>query len=287
MDSKKNSLKDLGKRLVYSAVSLFVITMMLLFVYDPFFKWIFFLFIATISVFAIWEYGQIAKVKEIIIPKGVLEVGSFLITFSFFMSTLYPEYRLIPLLVLFLLITSVFVIHFKEINQSLVDISVSSFGFIYISVPLGLLLLLIYLPDKISFQDGRWWVIYLLAVTKSADVGAYFFGRCFGKHKLAPKISPNKTIEGALGGLIIAIGVSIGFSFFLYDNDLAFELQRAIALGVIIGIMGQVGDLAESLIKRDAKVKDSNSLPGLGGVLDMVDSLLFTIPILYLYLNRA
>jgi phosphatidate cytidylyltransferase len=136
--------------------------------------------------------------------------------------------------------------------------------------------------------DGRWWLVYLLVVTKITDIGAYFIGRLWGKRRLAPVLSPKKTIEGAFGGFICAILGSLamvyigqefaGKSFPLHPSD-------ALWLGIVIGIFGQIGDLAESLLKRDAAAKDSNTLPGLGGILDMLDSLIFTAPIVYFYLR--
>ena len=129
---------------------------------------------------------------------------------------------------------------------------------------------------------------YLLTVTKITDIGAYVAGSLLGKRKLAPHISPNKTIEGAFFGLLCAIGAS--FAFHLLGGAApvgTFQLGTLawLPLGCILGITGQFGDLSESLLKRDANKKDSNTLPGLGGVLDAVDSLLFNAPIIYLYLN--
>ena len=115
------------------------------------------------------------------------------------------------------------------------------------------------------------------------DVGAYFVGKFLGKHKLS-KLSPNKTLEGAVMGLVTAIAVSVLMYYlgrkFAFEN-FSFTLFRSIWLGALIGVLGQAGDLAESLLKRDAKVKDSNQIPGLGGILDMLDSLLFTAPFTY------
>jgi phosphatidate cytidylyltransferase len=132
---------------------------------------------------------------------------------------------------------------------------------------------------------GRGWIAYLLVVTKITDIGAYFAGSLWGRRKLAPQISPGKTVEGAIFGL--ASAVSASYVFHLFSQGRSFQLTTLewVSFGLILGAIGQFGDLSESLLKRDANKKDSNTLPGLGGVLDAVDSLLFNTPILYLYLK--
>ena len=111
------------------------------------------------------------------------------------------------------------------------------------------------------------------------DIGCYYIGTKFGKHKLAPVISPNKTIEGSLGGAFFAVvgAVVVGYFFQL-------EWYLAVLAGLICTVFAQIGDLSESLIKRDAGVKDSgHSLPGHGGFLDRADSFIFTIPMMYYF----
>ena len=128
----------------------------------------------------------------------------------------------------------------------------------------------------------------MLVVTKITDVGAYFAGGLWGKRKLAPQISPGKTVEGALFGLFCALLASFAFHLLSqYSGAQGFQLGVGewMVLGMLLGVIGQFGDLSESLLKRDANKKDSNSLPGLGGVLDAVDSLLFTAPIIYFYIQ--
>ena len=146
--------------------------------------------------------------------------------------------------------------------------------------------IVLFFPGEGVFE-GRWWFLYLLLVTKASDVGGFILGSIIGKHKLAPHVSPGKTIEGALGGFALSFIISI-FLFYWWgirESWMSITLLDAISLGILLPIIGQIGDLAESLLKRDAKVKDSSSLPGMGGFLDMVDSLLFTIPVLYIFLK--
>jgi phosphatidate cytidylyltransferase len=118
-------------------------------------------------------------------------------------------------------------------------------------------------------------------ITKLGDIGAYFIGARFGRHPLMPRISPKKTIEGAVAGLIFSVlGALICRPF------LNFSYIHAVVLGIFFGAVGQLGDLSESLIKRDCQVKDSGKLlPGMGGILDEIDSLLFTAPLFYFYMS--
>lgn len=130
---------------------------------------------------------------------------------------------------------------------------------------------------------GAYMVIATLVTIWICDSAAYYVGRALGKHKMAPRISPKKTWEGGIGGAVFAVATMVGFRFWLLDF---LSLGDAIVLGLIVGTLGQVGDLAESHFKRDAGIKDSSQLiPGHGGVFDRFDSLLFVAPLVYLYLN--
>lgn len=123
-------------------------------------------------------------------------------------------------------------------------------------------------------------ILYIFLLIWSTDTGAYFVGRAFGKRKLWPKISPNKTVEGALGGIVMAIITSIIFQLIHPIED---TLIGMIGVAIIASVFGQIGDLVESAFKRHFGVKDSgNVLPGHGGILDRFDSLLFVLPILHL-----
>jgi phosphatidate cytidylyltransferase len=124
---------------------------------------------------------------------------------------------------------------------------------------------------------GGWLVLFVLFITWACDTGAYFVGRAWGRRKLAPVLSPGKTVEGALGGLAasLAMAAALGLA-------LRFEIAPLLVLGTIAGTLGQVGDLCESAIKRELGLKDFGSLlPGHGGILDRCDSLLFTAPAIY------
>ena len=165
----------------------------------------------------------------------------------------------------------------RENSGAIVDISVTIFGIIYIAWFLSFLI-------KIRYMDGGLRLIaMLLIIAKGGDIGAYLIGSRFGKTPLLPRISPRKSVEGAVGGLLfsVAAGVICGM---LFKLPLAFT--HLLFLGASLGILAQLGDLSESLVKRDCQVKDSgNFFPGMGGILDVVDSLIFTAPVFYFYLT--
>ena len=247
------------------------------------------LFVATLVGIGVWEYSKLALAKQLrptyktMVTIAVAEVFAF---FAAHKGVVIAEF---PALILVLAAIIFFIMHFKDTEDALPCIAVEFFGVCYVSVPLSCLLGILYPLDRQEvFQDGRWWLIYLISVTKITDVAAYFVGKIFGKFKLAPILSPKKTIEGALAGFLAAVLTSVGFSVFCRAfgvSSFSLPLLEAIFLGSFIGVLSQVGDLAESLLKRDALVKDSNTLPGVGGVLDMVDSLLLTAPTVYFYLK--
>jgi phosphatidate cytidylyltransferase len=133
-------------------------------------------------------------------------------------------------------------------------------------------------PLPAPFADpGAWVVLLVVFATWACDTGAFFTGRAVGRHKLAPEISPGKTVEGAIGGWLCALAMAL-----LVGGFLRLDLRIAASLGAMIGVLSQVGDLCESAIKRDLGIKDfSGLLPGHGGILDRFDSLLMTAPLVY------
>jgi phosphatidate cytidylyltransferase len=158
---------------------------------------------------------------------------------------------------------------------------------LYLSLPLN------YLP-KVYFQweNGSWLIAFLVAVTKTADIGAYFVGTATaklpgGNHKLAKVVSPKKSWEGLLGGLVFSTLTAWLFWHFAAAHLQGLTFRRALALGILSPFVGLLGDLAESYLKRAANAKDSGTLPGLGGILDTLDSLIPMIPLLYALLCLA
>ncbi len=143
---------------------------------------------------------------------------------------------------------------------------------------------------KINFfphVEGKVFLVYFILITKFSDTGAYGVGSLIGKHKMIPRISPGKTWEGFAGALAVSTLASLLFVRLFGNHMGAMNYFHATALGLILGLAAVVGDLIESLFKREAGVKDSGRfLPGIGGVLDLLDSLLFNAPIMYLYLRH-
>ena len=136
----------------------------------------------------------------------------------------------------------------------------------------------------IRVDVGLWQTIMLIAVVKVSDVGAYTFGKLFGRHKLSPRVSPGKTWEGLAGAMLVAMAVALVFA--LVSGIMSVPL--ALAFGGCFAVIGQVGDLIESMMKRDAQQKDSsNRVPGFGGILDVVDSLLVALPVGYVFFRVA
>lgn len=164
---------------------------------------------------------------------------------------------------------------------------------------MGTILGLVYVPLLWSFvvrlflsgdlSKPGWAAFYLILCMKMADSGGYFFGTRFGKHKLAPVISPKKSWEGLFGGIVFCVVVNMIWwiiSRGRINSTISFSLGHALMLGLLFPIIGTAGDLVESMFKRAVNVKDSNSMVyGLGGILDMVDSILFAAPMLYIYIE--
>ncbi len=164
---------------------------------------------------------------------------------------------------------------------------------------MGTILGLVYVPLLWSFvvrlflsgdlSKPGWAAFYVILCMKMADSGGYFFGTRFGKHKLAPIISPKKSWEGLFGGIVFCVIVNLIWlvvSKGQINSAIPFSLGHAIVLGFLFPIVGTAGDLVESMFKRAVNVKDSNTMVyGLGGILDMIDSILFAAPMLYIYIE--
>ena len=173
----------------------------------------------------------------------------------------------------------------ENMKKVLVSVSATVFGVIYVALLAGCLVGVRMISDSAARTPVPHLASKLLtmffAIVMMTDTGAYYTGRAIGRHKLAPRVSPGKTIEGAIGGLVMAV-VAGFLSRLVFFPEI--PVIHALVLGVTIGAIGQIGDLAESLLKRGSNVKDSgNLLPGHGGMLDRVDSILFCAPVLYYY----
>ena len=180
-------------------------------------------------------------------------------------------------------IVIIFIRQFTRENtfEALGGLATTLFGLAYVA---ALLSYLFYIRAT-KTGDGAWLVCFLVLMTKLGDVGAYVVGNLIGKHTLMPRISPRKTVEGFIGAAIFSAVVAWAARPMLGEQTILGLPPTPLVtliMGLVLGVIGQLGDLAESLLKRDCQVKDTSALiPGLGGVLDVIDSLLFTAPLFY------
>ncbi len=282
-----DKLKDLkGRLLIHSGVVLFSFTL----VYTSIFlvsKIILLIVCLALILAANWEFMHLVKQKGVkypfysMIPLSVLVP---LVAMGYLNG-----YPVLPLFIfgLFFSLFWFFLQTFKQVDQAIFRVAAQIFSHVYITAPITLLLFILYIGSIGVTTDGRIWFFYLLAVAKGADIGGYFVGSLIGKHFLAKEISPKKTIEGSFGAFGVSIAISLFFAFlskFLPQALFSLDYVTAIWLGFLMSAISQVGDLSESLLKRDAKVKDSSKIPAIGGVLDVIDSLTFTTPFLLIYL---
>jgi phosphatidate cytidylyltransferase len=240
-----------------------------------FFDWLCALTAVVFIIAGLYEYFLMLEKKGIKIYKyfgiGMGAVIPLSIMFRF-EPTKSWELLFIVLALFFILL-----MQFKRRDSSgvIVDISTTLFGILYVSWFFSFIIKIRYLAGGFGF------LVALLLMIKLGDIGAYLIGSRWGKRPLMPHISPKKTVEGSLGGLFFSVlGALISKPFLPFDYGQLF----LVALG--LGVLGQLGDLSESLLKRDCQIKDSGSIfPGMGGVLDQIDSLLFTAPVFYFYLS--
>jgi len=171
-------------------------------------------------------------------------------------------------------------------QKTVTEVAVTTMGVVFVAVMFSYLARLLFVPDLGSAVPGAWLVIWLVAVTKFTDMGAYATGSLIGKHKMIPHISPGKTWEGIIGGVVFALIIGCGLVA-LMPVELAVlgGWGSVIGISLILAVLAVLGDLAESVLKRSIGVKDSGqTLPGIGGILDLIDSLCFTAPALYFLL---
>ena len=162
------------------------------------------------------------------------------------------------------------------------------FGLLYVVWLFNFVTKIIYVVPRSPSGEvtGQFYALYLIAITKFSDMGAYLTGSVFGKHMMVPHISPKKSWEGFAGALVFSLLASWGLFKLMPAQLSALTWTHATILGLLLGFAAVIGDLAESIIKRSTGVKDSgNFLPGIGGALDLIDSLLFTAPLLFFYLR--
>jgi phosphatidate cytidylyltransferase len=190
-----------------------------------------------------------------------------------------PEILIPTLLAILIGIISVPLLSRIPLEQSLRNSAVTLFGVLYLGLTLGTL------PMTRLLPQGEWLIFFLLLVTWASDTGAYYVGTLFGRHQLAPTISPKKTVEGLVGGFFGAIIVAYTARWWFLPELSGLD---CLILATLLTITGLWGDLTESAMKRSVGTKDSGGiLPGHGGMLDRLDSLLFTAPVFYYYVTMV
>jgi phosphatidate cytidylyltransferase len=186
-------------------------------------------------------------------------------------------------LILFVLGLCVRQLYAKNNTAGMTAIAITLLGLMYVPWLLNFI-------QKINFfphVEGKFFLIYFVLVTKFSDTGAYAVGSLIGRHKMIPRISPGKTWEGFGGAIFLSTAASVVFVHFFGSHMFGMNQLHAVILGVLLSSTAVIGDLIESLFKREAGVKDSGKFfPGIGGLLDLLDSLLFNAPIMYLYLRH-
>lgn len=224
-----------------------------------------------------YEFYRMAKTRGSH-PNPVLGIALGALMVLEFYRPLFPELgTFLPVAVSVLLIMSARLFSSRPVDGAIEDVASTFLGVFYVAM------LYAYQVGVRTGVDGKQWLVFLYLIIWASDIGAYSIGIPFGKHRLYEKVSPKKSVEGLLGALIGAMAAALLCRAWFMPF---IGVGEAISIALILAIVGTVGDLVESLFKRAAGVKDSGGiLPGHGGILDRMDSMLFAAPVLYYYLS--
>ena len=255
----------------------------------------FFMFSAVVIGVSMYEFYSMIERKGVKVYKktGIL-IGVMIPAFSYFsvLGKVTSERSNDILHLMFVMTIIVFIARriFKgDIEKSIMEISYTLFGIVYIGFLFSHFFAMQYISTEsltvfgVGVSKGRIWALVAQLLIWGSDSAAYFVGINIGKHKLMPKVSPKKSIEGAVGAVLAPILALIWFKFWFLGD---ISILHCIILGALVGVFGQIGDLGESLFKREFEIKDSGSfLLGHGGMWDRFDSLIFVAPLVYYYLK--
>lgn len=270
------------KSRIISGAAILVVTVLVLFVlYTPIFP----IFFMVISALATHEVLKAVKIKnKILMAVSVLFAFCVPLYFTYAQS-IFPAMPIIAVYILLLL-----AIMLKKYDITRFEhVAIAAFASILIPSSFSIFIYLRDIPqytnDHFTKMEGIYLILSVYVCSWITDVFAYFTGRFFGKHKLSPKISPNKTIEGAIGGIVFAALVNILLLFifnkFFFDKAI-LSYWMVVPISVVLSIIGMLGDLSASTIKRNYDIKDFGALmPGHGGIMDRFDSVLFVLPVIY------
>ena len=257
--------------------------MILLTIFAVINEWVFLGVLLALTFGGLYEFFYLIKKKGIPIYSYTgIAIGMMIPLTTFFRFQPTKGWELFFIVLVLLII---FLMQFtrKDNSNAIVGISTTLFGILYVAWFFSFLVKIRYLLPGI---DGLKLLGFILLITKAGDMGALLIGTYFGKHPLLPRVSPNKTVEGSLGSFAVSILAAV-LAKGLFPPELGFTIWQVGLVGAFFGGIGQIGDMSESLIKRDFNVKDSGKmLPALGGVLDAIDSLLFSAPVFYFYMSH-
>ncbi len=232
--------------------------------------------VAVVLGLATVEFARLASAKDLVVLKAACIPAVVLLATAWYWARLLAvplHLCLTAVLVVGLLVILLDQYRRSGVEGVLGNCGVSCLAMIYLGL-LGSFVM------AIRIDAGIWHVLMLFLVVKTSDIGAYTFGKLFGCHKFSPRVSPGKTWEGLAGAIAVAMGASLAFA--LISGIMAW--WAALVFGACLAVIGQMGDLAESMMKRDAQQKDSsNRVPGFGGILDIIDSPLVALPFGYLF----
>ena len=254
----------------------------------------FFALIAAFGLLTLWEFYGMLDHKGLpnfkitaMVCGAIMLCGSF-----YYFSTIGPaqsyDFEMACLLGFLLTVFARQMFESLRDDAPLRTMAYTIFGLLYVLWLFNFMTKIVYVVPRSpsGAVTGQFYALYLIAITKFSDMGAYLTGSVFGKHMMVPHISPKKSWEGFAGALLFSLLASWGLYKLMPGQLAVLNWTHATVLGLLLGFAAVVGDLAESIIKRSTGVKDSgNFLPGIGGALDLIDSLLFTAPLLFFYLR--
>jgi phosphatidate cytidylyltransferase len=230
-------------------------------------------FILALSIMALWEFYNALKEKNI---KPIKSVGFALVILYYILNNNFELMMYVLVITTFILL----IIPIINLKYTFIDVSVTLLGFIYC----GILFSFVYLVSAKSSGGFLVWLIFIGSWL--SDTSAFYSGKFFGKHKLSPRVSPKKTIEGSIGGLVGATLFSGIFGVVVQGYVNIMPIYNYFIIGALCGLFGQLGDLVASSIKRYVQIKDySNLIPGHGGILDRFDSIIFSATVVFYYLT--
>jgi phosphatidate cytidylyltransferase len=251
----------------------------------------FFLLVGAVALLCLWEFYRMLDNKKLPNFKilglicGVVSISGSFIYYSRIGLAHSYDFEVAVILFFLLVVFARQMFERTRDTRPVETMAYTIFGYLYVVWLFNFVTKLVYLfPHHGDHFTGQYYVLYCIVVTKFSDMGAYVVGSLCGKNLLIPHISPKKTWEGFFGAIGFAILGSYGTLYLSGDRLPALNALHAGILGLLLGFAAIIGDLAESIIKRSTDTKDSgNMLPGIGGVLDLIDSLLFTAPLLFFY----